>query len=319
MFGQKFANLFTSRHHKLSGDLKERVKLQSILLWIPFTWSLLFFLVPTILVLKISFAKSCLELPPFSDLIHNIGHYCYTLYLYFGNYVALFTDSFYFSALLSSICLAGSATIFCLLIGYAFAYAISRMPKHTRTILILLIVLPFVTSFLIRVYAWMSLLNTRGILNTLLLKIGLIHSPIHFLDNNFAVCLGMVYCYLPFMIMPIYAALEKIDPSYIEAALDLGASNWRTFWQITIPLSMPGVMAGCALVFVPSLGEFVIPELLGGAKTMTIGQAIWNEFFHNRDWPLACAIAVLMMFSFVFYVLVSKIKDSLIKRNTHNV
>lgn len=316
MFGQKFANLFTSKQQKLSNSFKSKLKLQSILLWIPFAWSICFFLIPTILVLKISFARSCLTLPPFTSLTHNIGHYFYSLYLYFGNYVILFTDSFYFSALLSSFLIAGAATICCLIIGYAIAYAISQTPKRIHVILILMIVLPFITSFLIRVYAWMSLLNTKGILNILLLKLRLIHDPIHFLDNNFAVCLGMIYCYLPFMIIPIYAALDKIDPSYIEASLDLGATNWSTFWHITIPLSLPGVAAGCTLVFVPALGEFVIPELLGGAKTMTIGQAIWGEFFNNRDWPLACAIAVLMMFSFVFYVILSKIKDSLIKGNS---
>lgn len=316
MFGQKFANLFTSKQQKLSNSFKSKLKLQSILLWIPFAWSICFFLIPTILVLKISFARSCLTLPPFTSLTHNIGHYFYSLYLYFGNYVILFTDSFYFSALLSSFLIAGAATICCLIIGYAIAYAISQTPKRIHVILILMIVLPFITSFLIRVYAWMSLLNTKGIINILLLKLRLIHDPIHFLDNNFAVCLGMIYCYLPFMIIPIYAALDKIDPSYIEASLDLGATNWSTFWHITIPLSLPGVAAGCTLVFVPALGEFVIPELLGGAKTMTIGQAIWGEFFNNRDWPLACTIAVLMMFSFVFYVILSKIKDSLIKGNS---
>lgn len=292
---------------------RSKVCLKAVLAGIPFVWGILFFFVPTLLVLKISLAKSCFALPPFTSFIQKIDHCFYNIYLYLGNYKALFTDSFYFSAVLSSVWMAGVTTAFALLIGYAMAYAISRTPKRLHTILILLIVLPFATSFLVRVYSWMTVLNSRGIINVLLMKLGLISAPLHFLDNNYAVCLGMVYCYLPFMILPIYAVLEKIDRSLIEASLDLGANRFRSFWTVTVPLSLPGVFAGCTLVFVPALGEFVIPELLGGAKTMTIGQTIWCEFFNNRDWPLACAIAVLMMFSFTFYALSSRIKKSFLK------
>lgn len=314
MFGNKFLALFGHQtQEKIVAPLKNKIKLQSVLICIPYLWSILFFLIPTILVLKISLAKACMELPPFSTLFHQIGNNFYSIYVYFGNYAALFTDSFYFSAIYTSFLIAGVSTVFCLIIGYSMAYAISLAPKRVRMILILLVVLPFVTSFLIRVYSWMSLLNTQGIINHLLMKIGIIQEPLCLLDNNCAVCLGVVYCYLPFMILPIYAALDKIDESYIEAALDLGATNYSTFWHITVPLSLPGVFAGCTLVFIPALGEFVIPELLGGAKTVTIGQTIWAEFFNNRDWPLACAIAVLMMASFVFYTIITKIKVNLME------
>jgi putrescine transport system permease protein len=295
-------------------SLDSQLQTPSILLFFPYVWSILFFLIPAILVVKISLAKSFISLPPFTSLIQQVSDYFFGVYLYFGNYITLFTDSFYFSALLSSFFLAGVSTIICLFIGYSMAYAVCRASKRVQIILILLIVLPFVTSFLIRVYAWMSLLNSQGAINVLLLKIGLIRTPIHFLDNNYVVSLVMVYCYLPFMIMPIYAALDKIDNSLIEASLDLGASQWQSFWHITVPLSMPGVAAGCTLVFVPSLGEFVIPELVGGARTMTIGQTIWGEFFQNRDWPLACSIAVLMMCSFVFCALMSKMKGVLLNK-----
>jgi putrescine transport system permease protein len=298
---------------KTARRVQSRVRFQSILVGIPFAWGLLFILLPSLLVLKISLSKCQLGLPPFTELFSQIDSYLYNIALYVGNYFALISDSFYFSVVMSSFIMAAASTAVCLVIGYAMAYGISRMPRRFHIILVLMIVLPFAISFLVRVYAWMSLLNTHGVVNTVLLKLGIIRSPLHLLDNNYAVCLGMVYCYLPFMILPIYATLEKIDKSYIEASYDLGASKWRSFWSITLPISMPGMLAGCSLVFVPTLGEFVIPELLGGARTMTIGQTLWNEFFNNRDWPLACAIAILMMFSFVFYIIVSRILPSFTK------
>ncbi|MDR0631239.1 MAG: ABC transporter permease [Holosporales bacterium] len=296
--------------------VQSKVRFQSIIISIPLAWSLLFVLVPSLLVLKISLSKCRLGLPPFTELLQHADLYLYNVAVYFGNYLAIASDPFYFSVVLSSFLMAAASTILCLIIGYAMAYGISRAPKRYHIVLILMIVLPFATSFLVRVYAWMSLLNTHGIVNTLLLKIGLISAPLRMLDNNYVVCLGMVYCYLPFMILPIYATLDKIDKSYIEASYDLGASKWQSFWRIILPISMPGVLAGCSLVFVPALGEFVIPELLGGARTMTIGQTIWCEFFNNRDWPLACAIAVLMMFSFVFYIILSRILPNFTKTGT---
>jgi putrescine transport system permease protein len=289
-----------------------KIRFYSFLLALPYTWCVCFFLIPALIICKISLAQCSWSLPPFTPLMCEIDRYFFYINIYLGNFIALFTDSFYFSAALTSLLLAGATTLLCLVIGYGMAYAISRMPKRLHITLVLLVVLPFASSFLIRVYAWMGLLSSQGVLNTLLSYIGLTHHPIHFLDNGWIVCLVMVYCYLPFMILPIYAVLEKIDPLYIEASLDLGANYWNSFWQITVPLSLPGVFAGCTLVFVPSLGEFVIPELLGGSQMMTIGQSIWNEFFANRDWPLACAIAVFMMLSFSFYFLLSRIKKSFI-------
>lgn len=303
----------THQGQRLVQSARSKLRLRAFLLGMPCLWIVLFFLVPTFLILKISLAKCSLSLPPFTAFIQKIDHCFYSFYVYLGNYKVLFTDSFYFSAVLSSMWMAAITTVLSLILGYSMAYAISKAPKHLHAILILLIVLPFATSFLVRVYSWMTLLNSHGVINVLLMKLGLISAPLHFLDNNYAVCLGMVYCYLPFMILPIYAVLEKVDRSLIEASLDLGANRFRSFWTITVPLSLPGVFAGCTLVFVPALGEFVIPELLGGAKTMTIGQTIWCEFFNNRDWPLACAIAALMMFSFTFYALLSKVKKSLMK------
>ncbi len=315
---EKWLNPIIASARRVPLKLRTRVGTRTALIALPYAWCVLFFAVPSLLILKISLAKNCWGLPPFTGFIKNTGYCFYNIYLYLGNYLTLFTDSFYFTAVLSSIWLAGASTLGCLIIGYAMAYAISRAPKRRHTIFILMVILPFATSFLVRVYSWMNLLNTHGIVNELLRRVGLIHTPIHFLDNNYAVCLGMIYCYLPFMILPIYAALEKIDRSFLEASLDLGASRTRSFWSITFPLSLPGVFAGCTLVFVPALGEFVIPELMGGAKTMTIGQAIWCEFFNNRDWPLACAIAVLMMFSFIFYVILSNIRNSLMKNKQEN-
>jgi putrescine transport system permease protein len=184
------------------------------------------------------------------------------------------------------------------------AYGISRVQSTWRTVLLLLVVLPFWTSFLIRVYAWMNLLSSQGLINAFLLKMGLIHTPLMLLDNSAAVCVGIIYCYLPFMILPIYAALDKIDSSYIEAAYDLGCSPWRAFWRVTVPLSMPGIVAGSILVFIPAIGEFVIPEILGGPDTIMIGRVLWWEFFNNRDWPLACALAVAMVVLFVAPIMI---------------
>ncbi|MDR1597668.1 MAG: ABC transporter permease [Holosporales bacterium] len=293
--------------------VQSKMHFQSMMVNIPLAWGLLFILVPSLLMLKISFSHCRLGLPPFTSLTQQIDSFFFNISIYVGNYVALISDSFYFSVVLTSFLLAAACTVACLIIGYAMAYGISRAPKRLHIVLVLLIVLPFATSFLVRVYAWMSLLNTHGVINTLLLNLGIISEPLHLLDNNYAVCIGMVYCYLPFMILPIYAALEKIDRTYIEASFDLGASKWQSFWSITFPISTPGVLAGCSLVFVPSLGEFVIPELMGGARTMTIGQTIWCEFFNNRDWPLACAMAVLMMFCFAFYIILSRILPNFTK------
>ncbi len=270
-----------------------------IVVFAPYAWLFLFFLVPFILIAKISFSSAHIGIPPFSSIFEWSDNHVLQMRFNFTNYLALIQDSFYGEAFASSLKIAGSSTFFCLILGYMMAYGISRASEKWRTILLLLVILPFWTSFLIRVYAWMSLLSTQGLINSLLLKVGLISTPLQLLDNSYAVSIGIVYCYLPFMILPIYSTLEKLDPVYIEAAFDLGCTPWRSFWKITVPLSKPGIIAGCILVFIPAIGEFVIPEILGGPDTLMIGRALWWEFFNNRDWPLACALAVAIVLIFV--------------------
>jgi putrescine transport system permease protein len=270
----------------------------------PYVWLLLFFFLPFILIFKISFSVSVLGSPPYSSIYGWSTDHVLSIILNMGNYLSLFQDSFYVWAFLSSIVIACSSTLCSLILGYLMAYGISRASARWRTILLLLVVLPFWTSFLVRVYAWMSLLSTRGLVNTFLMKVGLIAEPLQLLDTPLTVCLGIVYCYLPFMVLPIYAALEKIDSAYLEAAFDLGSTPWRAFWRVTVPLSWGGIIAGCILVFIPAIGEFVIPEILGGPDTLMIGRALWWEFFNNRDWPLACSLAVSMVLLFVVPIMI---------------
>ena len=204
----------------------------------------------------------------------------------------------------SSLRIALFSTVGCLIIGYMIAYSISRVKTSWRMPLLLMIALPFWTSFLIRVYAWMAMLSSKGLINNILLKLHIINNPLQLLDNDAAVCLGIIYCYLPFMVFPIYASLIKINDDFIEAAHDLGCPPWRAFWSITVPLSKQGIIAGIILVFLPSIGEFVIPEILGGPETVTIGRVLWWEFFNNRNWPLASAVAVLMVLLFVVPIMI---------------
>ncbi len=278
--------------------------LQGVGVCFPYAWLLLFFLIPFLLVLKISLSQAVFALPPFDPLYSWVGDHFLQIRLNFNNFTVLLTEAFYRQALWSSLKVSGAATFFCLILGYGMAYAISRAPTRWRIFFVLLVLLPFWTSFLIRVYAWMSLLSTKGMINQILLYLGMIQEPFSLLDNSYAVCLGITYCYLPFMVLPVYAALEKIDPVYWEAAFDLGAGPWRTFWRVTVPLSQPGVIAGCVLVFVPAMGEFVIPELLGGPDTLMIGRVLWSEFFNNQDWPRACALAVVMTLVFVIPIMI---------------
>lgn len=277
---------------------------QSFLVAIPYSWLIVFFLVPFLIIVKISLSETGLKIPPVESIFHWLEGSKLAIKLNYSTYKALFKDPFYIESFTSSVITASIATIFSLVIGFSMAYGMARAdPKH-RNILLLLFMLPFLTSFLIRVYAWMSLLSNTGYINTFLMAIGLIKQPIGFLNTRFSVCLGLIYCYLPFMILPIYASLEKMDPSYLEAAHDLGAGPITTFFRITVPLAFPGVLAGCVLVFVPTVGEFVIPELLGGPDTLMVGRALWGEFFYNRDWPLACAMAVSMLFIFVVPIMI---------------
>jgi putrescine transport system permease protein len=260
----------------------------------PYLWLLLFFAVPFVIILMISFARTQVGSPPYTWLLEYVDG-AFSLKLSLGNYAALVKDSQYLLAYLSSIKIAVIATLFTLLIGYPMAYVISRMAPAARNVAMMLVVLPSWTSFLIRVYAWIGILDRNGLLNQLLLKIGLIDAPLQILYTPTAAYIGIVYCYLPFMVLPLYANLVKLDNRLLEAAYDLGAKPWQAFLTITLPLSRTGIIAGCMLVMIPAVGEFVIPEMLGGPDTLMIGRVLWGEFFNNRDWPTASAVAIVML------------------------
>ena len=258
------------------------------LLWV---WSGLFFVLPLIIVLKISVAEARLGVPPYTAFFDAAHHVAATL----DNYRRLAEDSLYLKAYLGSLQTALISTVIALFVGYPMAYAIARAPGQRRNVLLLLVMLPFWTSFLVRIYAWIGLLRPTGAINTALQAMGLIDAPLRLINTSGAVYLGIVYAYLPFMVLPLYARLEKLDPALLEAARDLGATSWRAFLHVTLPLSMPGIIAGCLLVFIPAVGEFVIPELLGGPNALMIGRVLWNEFFTNRDWPVASAVTVVLL------------------------
>ncbi|PYC47468.1 putrescine/spermidine ABC transporter permease [Litorivita pollutaquae] len=269
------------------------------LIAVPYIWLLALFLVPFLIVLKISLSDTALAIPPYTpqldfgagwDGIRN-----FFAALDFENFTFLTEDALYWKAYLSSLKIAAVSTFFTLLVGYPIAYAMANARIEWRPTLMMLIILPFWTSFLIRVYSWMGILSQEGYLNQFLMSLGLISEPLIILNTNWAVYIGIVYTYLPFMILPIYAALEKLDGALIEAAEDLGCSRLSAFWLVTFPLSKGGVIAGCFLVFIPALGEFVIPSLLGGSDTLMIGKVLWEEFFSNRDWPVASAVAVVLL------------------------
>lgn len=272
--------------------------------FIPYTWFVLFSLIPFLFVLKISFSQTILAVPPYQPLFTLAEDGLLTLQLNLGNYIRMVTDSFYAGGFVASLTIAFISTIFCLIIGYLMAYSISCASSTWRPILLLMVILPFWTSFLVRVYAWIGILSKDGFLNSVLLALGFISEPKQFLYNNVAVTIGIVYCYLPFMILPIYSILEKLDKVYLEAAYDLGCRPWQAFWRITVPLSKNGIISGCILVFIPALGEFVIPELLGAPDNLMIGRVIWLEFFNNRDWPVASTVAVIMLLLFVAPIMI---------------
>ena len=272
---------------------------RAVLILTPYLWLLALFLVPFIIVLKISLSDIALAIPPYTPTLDFSegwqGFKDFLSALDFENFIFLTTDDLYWKAYLSSVRIALIATTLTLLVGYPIAYGMARAPEHWRATLMLLVILPFWTSFLIRVYSWMGILSGEGYLNQFLLWIGLISEPLTILTTPIAVYIGIVYTYLPFMILPIYAALERMDGSLLEAAEDLGCSRLTAFWLITVPLSKNGIIAGCFLVFIPTIGEFVIPSLLGGSRTLMIGKVLWEEFFNNRDWPVASAVAVVLL------------------------
>ncbi|QFT58350.1 Putrescine transport system permease protein PotH [Sulfitobacter sp. THAF37] len=264
------------------------------LIAVPYAWLLALFLVPFIIVFKISLSDLALAIPPYTPTMRDgIGEMFAAFD--FENFTFLAEDDLYWKAYLSSLRIALLSTLMTLLVGYPIAYGMAKAPDEWRATLMMLVILPFWTSFLIRVYAWMGILSNEGLLNQLLISLGLISEPLQILNTNTAVYIGIVYTYLPFMILPIYAALDRLDESLNEAAEDLGCSRLQAFWLVTVPLSRNGIIAGSFLVFIPALGEFVIPSLLGGSGTLMIGKVLWEEFFNNRDWPVASAVAVVLL------------------------
>lgn len=264
------------------------------LIAVPYVWLLVLFLVPFLIVFKIALSDAALAIPPYAPTMRD-GLRALLSELDFENFVFLTQDDLYWKAYLSSLRIAVLSTLLTLLVGYPIAYGMARAPDEWRATLMMLVILPFWTSFLIRVYAWMGILSNEGLLNQFLIWLGLISDPLIILNTTIAVYIGIVYTYLPFMILPIYAALDRMDTSLNEAAEDLGCSRLQAFWLVTIPLSKNGIIAGSFLVFIPALGEFVIPSLLGGSRTLMIGKVLWEEFFNNRDWPVAASVAVVLL------------------------
>lgn len=266
---------------------------------IPYAWLLFFFLIPFFIVFRISLSQTAVAMPPYmpvfdlagglSGIMEKLGEFS------LDNYVWLTEDVLYFNAYVSSVVIAAISTFLTLLIGYPIAYGMAKAPRSLRPTLLMMVILPFWTSFLIRVYAWIAILKPEGLLNQFLSTVGLIDQPLIILNTNLAIYIGIVYSYLPFMVLPIYSALEKMDHSLTEAAQDLGCTPAAAFWRVTFPLSLPGVVAGCLLVFIPAVGEFVIPDLLGGSETLMIGKTLWSEFNSNRDWPVSSAVAIILL------------------------
>src|SRR5579859_3693220 len=276
----------------------------------PYGWLVVFFLLPFLIVLKISLSELQAAIPPYKALFGWVDDGVLQLRLDFGNYSYLFSDDLYVLAYLSSLKMAAISTLLTLLIGYPMAYAIARSPARLKNPLLMLVVLPFWTSLLIRVYSWMGILKNEGLLNSFLMWLGLIDSPIQIMETNSAVYIGIVYSYLPYMILPLYATLEKMDLTLLEAAADLGCPPFKAFLRITLPLPIPGIIAGTLLVFIPAVGEFVITDLLGGPDTLMIGKVIWAEFFDNRDWPVASAVAVAILILLVVPIMLYQRNES---------
>ena len=278
--------------NKVSSTLRKFIKGRYLVIGIPYVWLLMLALVPLLIVLKISLSE--MESTSVSSMM-DWTHGWPTVKLNFASYIFVATDALYYQTYISSLKYAVMTTVICMAIGYPFAYFMARSPKHIQPTLLMLIMLPFWTSFLLRIYAWKTLLVDNGVINNILMSLGVIHEPIAMMNTPFSLMIGMVYSYLPFMILPLYENLSKLDMRYLEAAADLGASPFKVFWLITVPLSKAGIVAGSMLVFIPAVGEYVIPELLGGPDTLMIGRVLWDEFFSNNDWPMASAVAVVMI------------------------
>lgn len=282
---------------------------RSLVIAVPLLWLGLFFLIPFLVVAKIAFSEAIIAQPPYAPVWDWAGG-VFSLNLNFGNYLFLFEDPLYISAYLQSAKIAAISTVITALIGYPMAYLIARAPEGRRNLLLMLVVLPFWTSFLLRVYAWIGFLKGNGVINNALIWLGVIDEPLQMIQTNFAVYMGIVYTYLPFMILPLYATLVKLEDALLEASADLGARPVMTFLTVTLPLSAPGLIAGCMLVFIPAVGEFVIPALLGGPDTLMIGKVLWDEFFSNRDWPVASAVAIVMLFVLVIPIMILRMAQA---------
>ena len=285
--------------HSMSQDQPQPPSyVASLVVRIPYLWLLVFFLAPFLIVLKISLSETAIALPPYTPVFDLTAGFAgireFFAGLSFDNYRLLATDPLYLLSYVKSLEIAAFSTLVLLVLGYPVAYAMARAPRRVQALLVVLVVLPFWTSSLIRIYAWMNILQHDGPLNQLLLLLAIVREPPAWLATDTAVYLGIVYSYLPFMVLPLSATLEKLDPTLIEAAADLGCPRWKAFWLVTVPLSAPGVVAGALLCFIPITGEFVIPDLLGSSQTAMIGQTIWTEFFANKDWPTAAAVAVTL-------------------------
>jgi putrescine transport system permease protein len=287
----------------MRGPVKQRLAYGTwggrLVVLVPYAWLAAFFLVPFVIVLKLSLSQTEIAQPPYSPVLDPSagwsGLVTFFSALSFSNFAALVSDAIYVLSYLKSLQIAAVSTIILLLVGYPVAYGIARASSRLQPILVILVILPFWTSFLIRVYAWINILQHDGLLNRVLMALGIVHEPVAWLATNTAVYIGMVYSYLPFMVLPLYASLQKLDETLLEAAADLGCPRWKAFWSVTFPLSLPGVGAGVLLCFIPIVGEFVIPDLLGGSQTTMIGQTLWTEFFANKDWPIASAIAIVLL------------------------
>jgi len=271
---------------------------------VPYLWLGVLFLVPFLIVLKISLSDPAVAQPPYKPVFEWSDIAGFFSGLDLENFELLTQDDLYFRATLSSVRIAAISTVLLLLAGFPIAYGMARAPERYRSLLVALVILPFWTSFLIRIYAWVAILKPEGLLTQALTGLGLISEPLDILNTETAVYIGIVYAYLPFMVLPLYATLEKMDDTLLEAALDLGSTPWRSFWTITVPLAMPGIVAGSLLCFIPAVGEFVIPDLLGGSETLMIGRQLWSEFFSNRDWPLASAVAILLLIILVVPIVI---------------
>ncbi len=272
---------------------------ERLVILVPYLWLVVFFLGPFLIVLKISLSETAIAQPPYTPVLDLSAGWAglkdFLAGLSLDNYAALLADTLYLSSYLRSLEIAAVATAILLLVGYPVAYGMARAPRRWQGLLLVLVILPFWTSFLIRVYAWINILQRDGLLNQLLVGLGVVDAPVTWLATDTAVYIGLVYSYFPFMVLPLYAGIERLDATLLEAAADLGCPRWKAFWLVTVPLSVPGIVAGVLLCFIPIVGEFVVPDLLGSSSTLMIGQTLWAEFFANRDWPAASAVAVALL------------------------